>query len=54
LRQQACDQESGQNEEDIDPDETAGTPGNPAMARHDEQDGHTSQAFQVGTKSIRC
>jgi hypothetical protein len=52
-RQQARDQESGQNEEDINPDEAAGTPGNPTMARYDEQDGHAAQAFQVGTQAIR-
>src|SRR6185437_2881012 len=48
LHQQAGDQETRQYEKHVHADEAAAQPRHTSVHRHDQQDGHGAQAFQIG------
>jgi hypothetical protein len=53
VPQQAGDQEPGDDEEDVDPDESAGDARHFGVEQHDGDDGDGAQAFDVGAKPLR-
>ena len=49
--EQAGDQEAGDDEEDVDPDEPAVERADPRVVEHHEQHGHGPQALDVGPEA---
>ena len=50
AHQQAGDEEAGDDEEDIDPDEAAGSQGHACVVQQDRPDGDGPEAFDVGAE----
>ena len=50
VDEQAGDEEAGQHEEDVDPDEAAADHSDARVERHHQHDGHRPQTLDVGTE----